>query len=286
MEVYVEYAFLENFCVDAALLFLALKISKISIKKLWLFLGATLGAAFAIAYPFLAIFLGNAFADILKIFFPALLCFVGFGGKIHKNERGRYALNVISFYLLSFAFAGGVYAVCGVFSIGYAYDGGMLTQAPLGLVFAGGVAFFALISRFSKRIYARQKQTGFLYPCEIVYGGRAVKTQGFVDSGNVARKNGVPVCFLSADVFFDLFKEEAFEAAYEELAITTVSGGKKIKLFFLDEIRIYSGGETNIIKKPYCSINYAIAKREYKVLLGAWALDGAGKKGEGEDGEV
>ncbi len=286
MEVYVEYALLENFCVDVALLFLACKLSKTALKAWRAVVGGLLGATFAVAYPFLRILIGNGLSEIIKICFPFLLSFVALGGKIKKNQRGRYALNVISFYLSSFAFAGGVYAVCGLFSVGYAYGGGFLTQAPMGLIFSGGVAFFALACDFSKRIYARKRQTRFLYPCEIVAGDRVVKAQGFIDSGNVARKNGAPVCFLSADLFFDLFQEDAFSLASEELAVSTVSGTKRIKLFFLDEIRIYLNGEQNIIKKPYCSMNYTFSGKDYKILLGAWAIDRALDVGadKGENG--
>ena len=274
MEVYVEYAFLENFCVDAALLFLSFKISKNALTLKGLIFGGLVGAAFAIAYPFLPILLGDAVSEIIKFFFPALIVFVAFKRRILKNGRGRYALSVLSFYLVSFAFAGGVYAVCGFFSISYAYGGGIISQVPLGLVFSVGVAFFTFFERFCKRVYARKSQTRFLYPCEIVLGEKRVKTQGLLDSGNVARKNGIPVCFLSADIFYDLFFDGAFGLAQEELAITTVSGNKKIKLFFLDEIRIYSERGRNIIKKPYCAPNAGLTGREYKVLLGTWAMDG------------
>ena len=117
-------------------------------------------------------------------------------------------------------------------------------------------------------------QTKFLYPCEIFYQGRRVKTVGFVDSGNVARKDGTPICFLSAELFFELFQEESFTLLMEEVAVTSLAGEKKIKIAKVDEIRIYFGEKTNIIKNPYCSRGYAFGTREYKLLLGSWATEG------------
>ncbi len=273
MEIYVEYALIENFCVDLALLFLSRKISKLPIKKRWLFLGATLGAIFAVCYPFLALLIGKNLVNLLKAVFPLLICRAGFGGQFSKNERGRYALNVISFYALSFAFAGGVYAVCGIFNIDYALGDGLFVGAPVGLTFAVGVGIFTLIIELCKRVYRRRKQTRFIYPCELAFGDKRIKTDGFVDSGNVAKRDGRPVCFVSVEILFALFGEDLFGSVADEMAIATVAGGKKIKLFFLDEIRIYCDGETNIISKPYCAVNSTLGTRDYQVLLGAWALD-------------
>lgn len=272
MEIYVEYAFIENFCVDVALLFLSRKIIKLTCKVPRLIYGGALGAVFAVFYPFLVLFLGQTLASVLKIAFPFLICAAGFGGRINKNEQGRYALNVISFYALSFAFAGGVYAVCGVFNVDYAFGDGIFIGAPIGLTFAVGVGVFTLMIELSKRIYRRKKQTRFIYPCELVLGNKRVRADGFVDSGNIAKKNGRPVCFVGAELVFALLGEGVFGDADAEMAITTVAGDKKIKLFFLDEIKIYCDGETNIISKPYCAVNSTLRTREYQVLLGAWAL--------------
>ena len=258
--------------MDIALLFLSRKVVKLPCKSSCLIFGGALGGAFAVAYPFLALFLGETLAILLKTTFPLAICMVGFGAKINKNEWSRYALNVISFYALSFVFAGGVYAVCGLFNIDYALGDGIFIGAPLGLTFAVGVGVFVFMFKLSKRIYRRKKQTRFIYPCELVLGDKRVRADGFVDSGNVAKREGRPVCFASVEIIFSLLGEDVFGAADDEMAITTVAGDKKIKLFFLDEIKIYCDGETNIISKPYCAVNSMLGTREYQVLLGAWAL--------------
>ncbi len=279
MEIYVEYAFIENFLLDLALLYLALKLSKSPIKTKGVLLGGLLGAFFAVGYPLLKLYVFYL-AEILRITFPFIICLCAFNGKILKNDGGRYALSVISFYGLSFAFAGGVYGVCAVFNLDYAYAGGTIVGAPLGVCFAVGVGFFTGFKKFVKEFYKRKIKTQFVYPCELKLNGKTIQTDGFVDSGNVAFKNGKPVCFVSADLLFELVGLESFSFATDEIAVSTVSGNKNIKIFFLDEIKIYCDGRTNIISKPYCAVKTLSGTREYKVLLGAWALEGQEKSYE------
>jgi hypothetical protein len=125
-----------------------------------------------------------------------------------------------------------------------------------------------------KKLYARRGQVRFVYPCEVFVGGKSLRINGLIDSGNLAQKDGNPVCFLSSECFFELFGAESFSLPFEEMAVTSVSGERKIKLVKLDEIKIYCGKTPNIIKQPYCSPSYTFRAREYKILLGAWALGG------------
>lgn len=280
MEVYIEYALIENFCVDLSILYLALKGARLSVRKSRLILSAVFGACFAVIFPFLTV-LGEVVCGVLKALYPLFLCFVAFDRKDMKGG-GRYALFALFFYLVSFAFAGGTYAFCAVFNVSYALGNGLLTQAPIGLLFSAFVGVGALLLSLFKRLYERREKLRFIYPCEISVNGKTLKTKGFVDSGNVVKKEGKPVCFLSAELFFELFGAESFSDIFEEMAVTTVAGAKKIKLAKLDEIKIYCGKVPNIIKKPYCSPSYTFRAREYKVLLGAWALQGE----NGEQTEV
>ena len=273
MEVYVEYVFIENFCVDWTLVYLTARFLKLPFKKGRACLSSALGAVFALGYPFLSLF-SEWLATVLKATVPFLMCLVSFG-KEKRNGRGRYALSVVTFYFLSFVFAGGIFGICAIFDLSYAYGDGILTQAPIGLALSGFVGGFALTELLIKALYERKLQTKFLFPCELCVKERRVKTLGFVDSGNVAKKDGVPICFLSAELFFELFGEESFSMPMEEIALTSLAGEKKIKLARLDEIRIYFGKKTNIIKNPYCSCGYAFGTREYKLLLGSWAFNGS-----------
>lgn len=275
MEIYIEYAFIENFALDFLLCYFAFKLLRLPVKIPWISFSAIVGAVFAVAYPFFNLFqTTKTLGEVGKLAFPFLACFLGFGCKIRKKDRGRYATSVIAYYCLSFLFAGGVYAFCNIFGVNYAFSDGILVGAPIATVL--GVCFITAfgLKKLIKAVYNRRRLARFIYPCKLRKGDRQVCSEGYVDSGNLAQKHGIPVCFLSAELFFELFGVNAFEDGEEELFISTISGEKKIKLFLLDELWIYFGQGENIVYKPYCAVSPALQGKDYKVLLGTWATDG------------
>ena len=275
MEIYIEYAFIENFALDALLCYLAFKLLRLPIRKGFIALSSAVGATFAVLYPFLSLFpLTKGLGFVFKLCFPFLACFFGFGCKIRKKDRDRYGVSVIAYYCLSFVFAGGVYAFCNVFDINYAFGDGICLGVPIATV--GGICGFlaVFVKKVIKTVYKRRAISRFVYPCKLSFGDRQVRAEGYLDSGNLAEKSGVPVCFLSAELFFDLFGARAFEDGEEELRVSTVSGEKSIKLFILDELLIYSERGKNIVYKPYCAVSPALQGKDYKVLFGAWAVEG------------
>ena len=275
MEIYIEYAFIENFALDALLCYLAFKFLRLPIKSGFIILSGVIGAIFAVAYPFLSLFRSaKILGDIFKATFPFLASFFGFGCKIRKKDVDRYETSVISYYCLSFVFAGGVYAFCSVFDINYALGEGVFVGVPIATVSAVSVFLVLGVRKLVKTLYRRVSISRFVYPCKLVFGGRQVRAEGYLDSGNLAQKSGIPVCFLSAELFFEVFGARAFEDGEEELRVSTVSGEKRVKLFILDELLIYSERGENIVYKPYCAVSPALQGKEYQILLGAWAVDG------------
>ena len=106
MEIYVEYAILENLLLDGALLLLALLAVRQKICVWRLCLAAAVGAVFAIVFPLLS--LPPWAALTLKFLVGALLCVIAVK---KQNGRGRYVLTMILFYAFSFCFGGGLIAV-------------------------------------------------------------------------------------------------------------------------------------------------------------------------------
>ena len=264
MEIYIEYALAENFCLDAMLLWLALKAGRQKISPVRLIVAAGIGAAFAVAFPLLD--LGKTFAYILKFSVGILLCLIAVKGK----GIGRYALTAVLFFGFSFALGGGLLAVYSAFSVDYRIGNGYVTErAPVGLVIAGCFFFAVATISLAKRIYRRRTLFRFIYPCKITLGERTVKAEGFLDSGNRASERGIPVCFLSADLAYDLLGEKAMT---EEMTIMTMGGESKIKIFLADRLEIYCADKPNIIDKVYFSPSGNIRAREYKIVLNAAVL--------------
>ncbi len=260
MTVYIEYAFLENFLLDGVLLWLALVATKTPVRWGRLFFSALWGGVFAVIFPLLRLseFLGG----VLKISVGALLPLLSFGRIRTKKDWGRYAFNALFFFALTFAFGGALLGGRGSFSSEKFPQWGVF----LGVVFLTAIALFLVEKTYEKKGLHR-----YIYPCVARFEEKKAAILGFLDSGNMATKNGVPVCFLSADIFYDLCgKEILFESkdggqVCDEMAIATVTGERKIPLKkgFL---------EVKFPKNPrnfevYFALSTNMIGREYKVIL-------------------
>lgn len=265
MEIYIEYALAENFLLDAMLLWLALKAAKQELCLWRIGLASAVGAVFAVVFPLLSV--GKALAYILKFAVGALLCLIAVKGK----GVGRYALSMLLFFGFSFALGGALLAVYSAFSVDYGFtEGGYLTESvPVGMVLAGSFVFAVLATALIKRLYRRRAMRRFIYPCKVTLGERTVKAEGFLDSGNRARSGDRPVCFISADLAYELLGDGVMT---EEMTILTMSGETKIKIFLADSLEIYCGEKPNIIRKVYFSPSGNIRAREYKIILSAEVL--------------
>lgn len=253
MVVYVEYVILENFFFDGVLLCLALlgARKRISFKRLCV--SAFLGGVGSLAFPILR--LPNFFITILKTAFGILLTLCAFGRIKNKNERGRYALSCVFFFLLTFSF-GGVITFFGV------------KTAYVGLCF---VCLALLTAVFIVKMRKRRAIYRFVYECELVYKEKTVNILGFYDSGNFATYTGVPICFISPDTAFSLIDtgQVCDETAISK--VQTVSGEKNMRLF-KGKVRIKDEGKI-LEKEVYFSISGNMLSREYQLILHSEIFD-------------
>jgi hypothetical protein len=169
-------------------------------------------------------------------------------------------LNVIFFFVFSFGFGGVLLAVYGM---GYA--------PPTYLVMIGFVVLAIVASLFVRYLYKKRTIYRFLYDCCLFYGKKELQTIGFLDSGNLARKNGLPVCFLSPDLFYELLEEEIWKGrgqVCDEIEISTLSGVETLPMV-QGEITISLSSDAEK-RKVYFACSKHIIAREYKTLLSAY----------------
>ncbi len=237
MSVYIEYVVIENFFYDFILLLCAYTLSKSRVKWGKLCLSALIGGVFACLYPLLV--LPWFLSLVLKICVGFLLVFIG----IRKKERSRYGLSVIFFFICAFCFAGGVYA------FGRAY------------ILPCFLAFALISTKIGKKIYQKVRFSGNLVACKLYYQGKERETLGYLDSGNLARHKGFPVCFISTELFLGIYDETRGQV-FDEMQINTLVGAKKVRVFS-GEISI-NGNE----KKPvYLGVSGNIIKKGYEILI-------------------
>ena len=237
MSVDIELVIIENFFYDFSLLLCAfsLSFSKISWGKLCL--SALVGGVFALIYPLLVL---PAFLSILlKICVGFLLVFLAKS----KKERGRYGLNGLFFFLCAFCFAGFTYA----FSKAY--------------IFPCFIILTFIFVKISKKIYRKWRFVGNFKACKVFYQDKEWETTGYIDSGNLARQNGLPVCFITPAFFCKIYDEDRGQV-FNEICITTLAGKKKVQVFTA-EISV-DGKE----KKPvYLGVSANMIKKGYEILL-------------------
>ena len=266
MVVYIEYVIIENFVLDFLLLYLSFHAAKVHFSWKKLALSALFGAGFALLFPLLSI--GEIAGVLLKIAVGFWLCLLPFLPIKRKNDWGRYALSCFFFFLFAFAFGGGIFALYNAFTPTESEY--LTTTAPISLMVCFGVSFALITHTAIKKWYQKRILFSRIYNCAIAYKQRRVAILGFYDSGNLATKNGTPVCFITPDIAYDLLHGE-YDFG-ENVVITTLNGEKTLPLFKADlEIRI----NKQILHKKgvYFAISTHIISREYKLLLHASLLD-------------
>lgn len=261
MTVYIEYAFLQNFLLDGGLLWLACSATKTPVKWARLFFASLFGGVFALLYPLLHLTAG--LGVLLKISVGFLLCMIAFGRLKSKKEWGKYSLFSALFFGLSFCFGGGLLG----WTQGLSVNKTRAVWTPLAfLLFLCAVLFFA------QKVYKKRSVWRYIYECKIVSGEHSARVRGFFDSGNIATKNGIPVCFLSAETVYELwgneivFGEKGRGQVCDEMEIATMTGMRRVPLY-KGELEIKTGGEIRRVKEVYFALSTNMISREYHLIL-------------------
>jgi hypothetical protein len=209
---------------------------------------STVGGVFAVIFPLIVVNEAGRYA--LKWITGFILSFLAFGRIKNKNDVGRYALSTLSFFVSTFLFGGAITA------LGISEKNTFLTF----LLFGGAVLIFA------KGIYKRRSVARFFYDCEIQIGANVQKIKGFYDTGNLARFENIPVCFLSPDCAYRVIDEEKWgEFSQKIVCISTLGGEKKLPLF--SGIIRMKNGEKSVEKSVYFAVAGHMVKREYQLIL-------------------
>ena len=263
MEIYLEYALLENFLVDGCLLYLARSAARMPVSVWRLCLGGGVGACFALVFPLLT--LPPWLSYLLKFAVGALLCLLANPRRPKQTRKGGFALSVGLFYALSFCLGGGLIAVFEGFGLPYytLSGGGVLSTLPVGWLVLSVALFVCAGKILIRKMYARKRRFAHIVSCGIFYKGARVRVDGFVDTGNRASYEGRAVCFTTPDVIYRLFELAPPTAS---MSVKTVSGERAIPLYLADELRVYSG-EEKTVKGVYLSPSVHMLGKEYSLLL-------------------
>ena len=264
VEIYVEYAFVENFLYDFTLLWLAFKTARVQARVRALLLSACVGSVFAVAFPLLR--LSPTLGTLVKLAVGVFLCILPCKRLTTRKAWGKCLLATLLFFAFSFGFGGTLLVVYGPLATG--------GKVPSGLVFLGFVLLTIAGVWLVKGLYARRRIFTQVYACTLSIGEKCIKADGFYDSGNLATKNGLPVCFLSPAVLYELIGTEILKAGgqvCDEMQISTLTGAKTVPLY-AGKIGLKIDGQT-VCKDVYFAPSAHMIGREYAVLLSARLLE-------------
>lgn len=212
MNVYIEYAFLDNFSMDCLILYLATTSLKMPIKWYRVVVGGVVGSVTAL----LTVRLAGVVLYVAKTLSLLLMCLatVGFGKKLFWH--------IVVTCAYTFALGG---AIVGLFNLSQnSFVGGVIYQSDVPLF----CYFLAILIVFvsAKLLIAYAKDVKKIVPnlakCQVVLDGEFDVT-AFYDSGNNATCYGLPLCFVGKK-FADIFAKRLLCENTKQVQISTVSG--------------------------------------------------------------
>ncbi len=244
MQVYIELAVLENFCMDFTLLYSARVATKNPTPFWQISIAAVLGAAFAVAFPLFK--LGAVWAVTVKVASGFLICLAA------GRFKGIKSYLKFSFAFLIFtALLGG--AMIGVFSLaGLDYaagEGFILSKIPIGIPLFGALLIIIGAKKLAARLKKSVKDTVTM---RLFVGGECAEVKGFFDSGNKVYCRGAPVSIIPKEVAEKIVDESCIK---DGVKIHTVAGSKIIKIFTADKIEIDFGEKKNNYSKVKIGIS-------------------------------
>lgn len=237
MQVYVELALFENFCMDFTLLYCAKVVVKNPAHIFRLVIASVSGACFAVAFPLFN--LGSALSVIIKLISGAVICLIA-----GKFASVKAYIKLTALFLAFTALLGG--ALIGIFSLaGISYGAGngyVLSSIPIGIPLFGAL----LLLIFARKIAAKLKRADKTeVSCSVYKDEKKVSLPGFFDSGNRVYDSGQPVCVIPLCAAQKIIDESRIETFVK---IHTVAESKKLKVFTADKLEIRKGEKVRVLK--------------------------------------
>lgn len=254
MNVYVEYVVLDNFVIDALLLWAVALTLKIPYKRWRLVLGGVVGAACAVV----SVYLHGVLLYLMKAACLIAMCVVavGFGKKLFWH--------ILLTIAYTFVLGGAITGLFNLFKIDYLNGDGQFYQMKVPLfVYAVAVALVAFLC-YSVVIYVKnaKKSAAFRVKVQIELD-KTYTVDGFCDSGNSLSYDGAPVCFVTKSFkgFADYFVRQTLSGRVVTIDVVTVAGTQQVAAV---EGKITVNNEQ---KKIYLALPKEKCQTDYNVLL-------------------
>ena len=252
MQVYVELALLENFCMDFTLLYCAKLVAKNRAHIFRLVIASVFGACFAVVFPLFK--LGGVLSVTVKILSGLIICAIA--GKFRSFKA--YVILTAVFLGFTALLGGALIAIFSLAGIGYSADTGyILSSVPIGIPLFGALILIIVARKIAAKLKKTDKTEVF---CTVYNGENKVSLNGFFDSGNKVYYLGQPVCVIPSDKAQKIIDETRIETFVK---IHTVAESKKLKVFTADKLEIRKGEKV----KVFTGVKIALTPLADKAIL-------------------
>lgn len=253
MQVYAEYALVENFCMDFALLFCAKAVTKNTCGYRRLSVAAALGACFAVVYPLFG--LNAIWGVVVKIASGLAIC--ALAGKYTKVIG--YVKFTAVFTAATFLLGGALIALFSLTGASYESGGGyLLSSVPVGIPLFFAVVLGIVIKTIAKKIINNRSKGE--YSCTVNVDGKSAQCTGFYDSGNKVYSGGKPVSIIPKEIAQKLVDVSRIKTFVD---IHTVAGKGKIAVFSADSLVLRSGESEREIR----GVTFGISPQRIKKIV-------------------
>lgn len=245
MEVYIEYAIIDNLTIDLLILILTAKVNKLEATKLKLFLIALFGTVIAVVSPLLNGFFLIFAKTLCGLLMPMFL--------LKKPNLKQYIIVLLTFFIITAIFGGVCLAVCNFINLDYKVENGAIIvySFPVGLAILLCFIMFYIIKNLLKHFYKQKQLSKFLYRVSFKLNDKIISTSGFLDSGNKLcdQTSFKPITLINFDLFTQLTNVKISDVLlkkYEkiplknihEVELKSLAKSSKIMVFEIDNIVI------------------------------------------------
>lgn len=255
MEVYIEFAIVDNLVIDYLLLYISCYTSKVRSNRLRLFIGSAVGTIFAICLTILDLsFISNLVLKFI-IPFPMIICVFGIKELFGKNINNLRKILLFYFIFLAYTFLMGglILAVFYILSIrlnSFIYLS-YTSLVPVGVIVAVIAIYIKSVILITRKLDKSRTVKNFLYDISFNYAGTMYNLTVFLDSGNFLKdtKTNLPVVIVSRDKLkIDLNKLNSIEFS------TASNTSGNMKILYPSDVRIFYHKDKEQIKSQNIAI--------------------------------
>ncbi len=265
MQVYIEYAFLDNMIINYVLLKTATRCAKVKTRFIFLFLSSLLGTAVALILPLVKI----PFILLIGIKLLLAVTMVYISGKFIKVKN--YLITLAFFILFTFLCGGFLIALFTFAGVDYNEYFLLNNDSVIPIGISVLIIYIAslFLTKVTKILLKERNLKPFLRSCIIVVNKKKFNVNGFIDSGNglYDKKSGLPVIVCSNDLFIKL-QSAGVKKSISSISFDTVSGTSQMQLYVIDKIMIYNGSVVNIFNNVLLGVSeFGFSSIDYDLLL-------------------